>query len=134
MKFKASVKVMRSYDHCHFEVVLGTDEPHDLDGVNEMRKRAALLADEAVRQYQVAKKKEASRSDKQWQVEQFLDSVKRIQEKPETELTPAEAAVMRSHADRSYLQGLEEDSYYYADERDHHFSMLHQFQKTRVGA
>ena len=58
-----SVKVMRSYDYCHFEIVLGQDtignkiqpafNEHD---VNEMRKEAARLVDEGVRQYIEMKK------------------------------------------------------------------------------
>lgn len=54
-KYTASVKVMRSYDYCHFEVNLGTTEPISLDDVDEMRKRAARLADKAVKQYRIAK-------------------------------------------------------------------------------
>lgn len=52
---KASVKVMLSYDYCHFEVCLTSDEEMDLRQANELRKSAQRLADEAVRQYKVAK-------------------------------------------------------------------------------
>jgi hypothetical protein len=48
---QASVKVMRSYDYCHFEVCLSLDKEMTLGEINNMRKDAARLADEAVRQY-----------------------------------------------------------------------------------
>lgn len=53
---KASVKIMRSYDYNHFEVTLSSDEDMTLDEVNEMRKSAARLADQALLQYQLMKK------------------------------------------------------------------------------
>jgi hypothetical protein len=53
-----SVKVMRSYDYCHFEISLGMSgdsESIPLDAVDRLRKDAARLADKAVEQYKVAK-------------------------------------------------------------------------------
>lgn len=62
----ASVKVMRSFDYCHFEVCLSTtleDKPWiqgepkpGVDTVDELRKMAARLADKAVEQYKIAKR------------------------------------------------------------------------------
>lgn len=37
----ATVRVMRSYDYCHFEIVLGSNEDMTTDQVNDMRKEAA---------------------------------------------------------------------------------------------
>lgn len=51
----ANVKVMRSYDYCHFEVVLGSTEATTPELVDELRKTAARLADKAVEQYRIAK-------------------------------------------------------------------------------
>lgn len=50
----ASVKVMRSYDYCHFEICL-SEEVDQLDNVDALRKEAARLADKAVEQYKTAK-------------------------------------------------------------------------------
>lgn len=55
-----SVRVMRSHDYCHFEVILtGTPaegETHvTLGDIDDLRKHAARLADKAVEQYKVAK-------------------------------------------------------------------------------
>lgn len=57
----AGVKVMRSYDYCHFEITLsgslgGTPELERFKAIDEMRKEAARLADKAVEQYKVAKR------------------------------------------------------------------------------
>lgn len=53
---------MRSFDYCHFEVVLGgtinPNEPDDVitaEYVDALRKKAARLADKAVEQYKIAK-------------------------------------------------------------------------------
>ena len=43
---EASVKIMRSYDYNHFEICL-SDDCEDLKAVNELRKSAQRLADEA---------------------------------------------------------------------------------------
>ena len=133
-KYKCSVKIMRSYDYCHFEVCLGTDELMDLDGINQMRKEAALLVDEAVRQYQIAKEKESSRKWNYTQMKGLLDKIKLIESLPESERTPEQAALLRGNADSEFWQTYESEDYYYQDDpyRDHHFSMLRKFQKTIV--
>lgn len=129
----ASVKVMRSYDYCHFEVCL-TEENLNIDGVNELRKYAAILVDEAVRQYRIAKKRETSRESNEWKAEELLRAVERLKQIPESEWTPEQAATMRSYEDREFWDGWEEDCYYYGDnpDRDHHFSMLNKFKQSRV--
>lgn len=133
---QASVKIMRSYDYCHFEVTLGSDDDLTLDQVNELRKQAALLADEAVRQYKVAKAAEAQREQRQWELERSLAHVERITKKSETEWTPEEAALMRAHADGEFWKAYHDNDYFYADDpdREHHFSMLRRFQDTRIKA
>jgi len=132
----ASVKVMRSYDYCHFEVQLGIDEPASIDQVNELRKQAAMLVDEAVRQYRIAKAKEANRISQQYDRDQASKRIARLKEKPEGELTAEEAATLRADADGSFWKGFEDDDYTYSEEaeRDHHFSMLNAFKKATVRA
>jgi len=130
---QASVKVMRSYDYCHFEVSLSSDQDMTLDEVNEMRKQAAVLVDEAVRQYQIAKDKESRRDGRHWQLEEMTKKVKLLKEKPQSDLTVEEAALLRSAADKEFWDGYHEDDYWYDDpERDRHFSMLRQFKEARV--
>ncbi len=52
---KASVKVMLSYNYCHFEVALSSDQEMTLKEINEMRKDAQKLANHAIEQYRTAK-------------------------------------------------------------------------------
>lgn len=51
---KASVKVMLSYDYCHFEICLSSDNDMTLDQVDNLRKDAQRLADKSVSQYKKA--------------------------------------------------------------------------------
>jgi hypothetical protein len=130
---KASVKVMRSYDYCHFEVALSSDDDLTLEQINEMRKDAALLADEAVRQYKIAKKKENKRESLEWEIQRTLERVARIEAKPRSEWTIEEAALMRANADGEFWKDFDQDSYGYDDpEREQHFSMLHQFRDVTL--
>ena len=46
-RYTASVKVMNSYDYGHFEMTLGTTEPVTMAEINEMRKDAQRLVDNA---------------------------------------------------------------------------------------
>lgn len=128
------VKVMRSYDYCHFEVCLPLAEGADLDAVNQRRKEAAILADEAVREYRIAKSKEQSRQAAEWKVEQALERLKRIKELPPSELSVEQAALLRQSADDEFWKRFHEDDYAYEqdEEREHHFSMLRKFKDTVV--
>jgi hypothetical protein len=93
----ASVKVMRSFDYCHFEVTLSSTDATTPEAVDMLRKEAARLADKAVVQYQVAKAAAADRRDisARWRLEQ----AKRT---PENERTPDEKAVIKYHSDEAF--------------------------------
>jgi hypothetical protein len=54
---KASVKVMNSYDYCHFEICLGTDDDCTIEQADALRKEAQRLVDKAIAQYKIAKNK-----------------------------------------------------------------------------
>lgn len=130
---KASVKVMRSFDYCHFEVALASDEEMTIDGVNEMRKQAAILVDEAVRQYKDAKKAERHRESHQFDREHAMEEMKRLQEIPKSDLSVEQAAKLRAYEDREFWKTYDADDYWYDDpEREHHFSMLTRFKDSRV--
>jgi hypothetical protein len=81
----ASVKIMLSYDYCHFEVCKSTDENISDKEINEMRKSVQRLADEAVRQYKVAKERAAKREDGEFKIHNFEAQCKRAMDKPEGE-------------------------------------------------
>ncbi len=64
----ASVKVMRSYDYCHFEVALST-QCSTMGGIDDLRKDAARLVDKAVAQYITAKEAAEVRSGGRWRTQ-----------------------------------------------------------------
>ena len=79
---KGSVKIMLSYDYSHFEVCLGSDEDMSIKQVNELRKQAQRLADEAVRQYHMAKEMAMLRLDILSERKTFLEEIRIIRQKP----------------------------------------------------
>jgi hypothetical protein len=93
----ASVKVMRSHDYCHFEVVLGSSQANTPEAVDELRKAAARLADKAVEQYKIAKlAHERTETIKQsW-------LLKSAEDKPEDERTPKDKAIIKYHSDAAF--------------------------------
>lgn len=103
-KYTVSVKVMRSYDYCHFEVNLGSTEPVTLADADAMRKEAARLADKAVEQYKVAKSAAERRSS-------IAEAWKLIQAKnvPEGERTPEAKAVIKYHSDAAFRSQFDYD-------------------------
>jgi hypothetical protein len=94
----ASVKVMRSYDYCHFEVSL-TFEHESHAAVDEMRKEAARLVDKAVNQYITAKANtqriendEQRKSNLKWN----HDNAMKV---PDSERTPDQKAHIKAYQD-----------------------------------
>ena len=110
---KASVKVMNSYDYCHFEVVLGSDQEMSFDDVDEMRKQAQRLVDKSISQYKIAKERANQRANRKWEREQLLSECKRIEEKPEGERTAEDKAKLKALDDYAYWA---EYNYDYEDE------------------
>ena len=126
---------MRSFDYCHFEVELASDQPLEVLEIDSMRKVCALLVDEAVRQYRIAKECEARRASKQFECQQFIAACERLKATvPQSQLTVEQAAMLRAYADRSFLRDFDQERYLYEDEeREMHFSMLNQFREAKVG-
>lgn len=98
----ASVKIMLSYDYNHFEVCIGNDNDLSITEINEMRKNAQRLADEAVRQYKIAKEKSMKRLNLEYEKNQLLNEIKRIKDKPEPEWTASEKAQIKALEDKEY--------------------------------
>jgi hypothetical protein len=94
---KASVKVMRSYDYCHFEVCLGNDDDMTLEQIDAMRKEAMRLADKAVEQYKVAKEDRSSIDGVEYRIERLAFEANQIKAKPESEWTPEEKAKVKRY-------------------------------------
>lgn len=99
----ASVKVMRSYDYCHFEIVLGRNDAGGLTepvfnehNVDEMRKEAARLVDKAVEQYKIKKNSLQGSFDIESDMDRLRDKYKVFSEsKPKDCWTPEEKAIKK---------------------------------------
>ena len=99
----ASVKVMRSYDYCHFEVCLGVADNSTIDEVNEMRKEAMRLADQAVEQYKTARKAESFKLNLEEDFRVLRKKADVILENiPKSEWTPEQQAVVKKAEDHLF--------------------------------
>lgn len=107
----ASVKVMNSYDYCHFEVALSA-ENMTLEEVDALRKDAQRLVDKAIKQYKIAKRAAVLVPDAEME-----RVVKGIKEKyPESEWSPEQKAFVKEYEDRCFASQYDyEDDW---DERD----------------
>ena len=118
----ASVKVMRSHDYCHFEVILGC--AHDANGnpvslslaeIDELRKTAARLADKAVEQYNIAKSNAEKLLGEKYSRDILVSRMKTIEDKAEGDRTVREQAELKAYRDEAYVASREYD---YEDQWD----------------
>jgi hypothetical protein len=114
---KGSVKIMLSYDYSHFEIALSSDAEMDAKGVNDLRKTAQRLADEAVRQYKRAKEAAATRASGASERAYFLREVESIQKLPEEDRTVRQIAVLKKYQDDNWESQFTDD-YDYDDDKD----------------
>lgn len=98
----ASVKVMRSFDYCHFEVVLGSSVETTVEAVDALRKTAARLVDKAVDQYKVAKNNAQLLENDARGLETLHYRHRDVLEKPEGERTPEDVALLKAIDDRAH--------------------------------
>lgn len=110
---KASAKVMLSHDYCHFEVCLSSDQEMTLQEVNELRKGAQRLADEAVRQYKIAKEVAQKRIRMLGERQQMYAEVKQYEGLPESEWPERIKAINKTLQDVEYW---EKGAYDYEDD------------------
>lgn len=100
---KGAVKVMLSYDYCHFEVALSSDVDMTTDQIDEMRKEAMRLVDKAVHQYKVAKRNIDYSKYNTSLRKKLEQDVKIIKENfPKSEWTEAQKATVKSLEDFKY--------------------------------
>ena len=114
---KGSVKIMLSYDYNHFEIALASDEEMSVASVNDLRKTAQRLADEAVRQYKRAKEAAANRAQGKQHKEYFLQEIKRIEKTGEEDRTVRDLAMLKQYQDENW-QAQFEDDYDYDDDAE----------------
>lgn len=113
----ASVKIMLSYDYCHFEVCLSTsDENLSKEYVDDMRKECQRLADKAVKQYRIAKSAAQAKLTSRSEVKYLRREVDIIRKFPPEEWTPDQKAMVKTLEDHEFL--LEHDYDYQDDWED----------------
>jgi len=99
----ASVKVMRSYDYCHFEINLSSDGIQSLQDINELRISAAKLVDHAVDQYKEMKKHLDQLKNNQFERDNLRRQVTAIKENfPKSEWTPEQRAKIKHLTDMEH--------------------------------
>lgn len=111
----AAVKVMRSHDYCHFEVVLSSSAANTPAAVDELRKAAARLADKAVAQYRVAKRNAQRLLEEAGQREYVTSRIEEIRKKVEGDRTVREQAELKAYDDERWAASR---AYDYEDDWD----------------
>lgn len=111
----ASVKVMLSYNFCHFEISKHTDQDLSDKEINELRKDVQRLADESVRQYIIAKTKASERTCRRSEKLELEEEVKKIKNLPASEWSATQKAKVKALEDHDYW--IEHD-YDYEDDDD----------------
>ena len=106
----ASVKVMNSYDYCHFEVALSIENTEIAD-VDALRKEAQRLVDKAIRQYKIAKRVAAIDRTPSPELDRKVKAVR--ENFPQSEWTPEQQAMVKEFEDRNFRSSL---SYDYQDD------------------
>ena len=113
----ASVKIMLSYDYCHFEISKSTDEIVSDKEINEMRKDVQRLADEAVRQYKVAKEYAAKRMDSEYMMKNFEAECRKINRKDAGDRTIKETAMLKQYKNEKWQEQFEYNYNYEDDDK-----------------
>lgn len=113
----ASVKVMQSYNYCHFEASMTLENESGLTAhnIDAARKDCQRLTDKAVKQYQKAKEMAAKRNDGQYQMENFRSECERIKKKDEHDRTLKEIAMLNQYEDENWQSQFDYD-YDYEDD------------------
>lgn len=104
IKKSASVKVMLSYDYCHFEtsMSLENDEGVSVKEIDEARKECQRLAYKAAGQYRTAKEMAAKRVDGKYQMQNFQSMCETIKKKEEHDRTLKEIAMLKQYEDENW--------------------------------
>lgn len=118
----ASVKVMQSYNYCHFEasMALENDNGLSMQDIDSARKNCQRLTDKAVGQYQKAKEAAAKRSNNEYEKKVFLSQIESIKKKEEHDRTIKEIAMLKQYEDENW-QAQFNYEYDYEDDEDYGF-------------
>jgi D-tyrosyl-tRNA(Tyr) deacylase len=106
---------MLSYDYNHFEVILSAPDDASFRAINELRKNANRLCNEAIRQFRVAKEKAQKQASLMGEKRILADEVREIEAIPEGERTATQKAKVKALADHDYWT---QNQYDFDDDRD----------------
>ncbi|MFI5404872.1 MAG: hypothetical protein ACHQ1D_00015 [Nitrososphaerales archaeon] len=113
----ASVKVMLSYNYCHFEssMSLENDEGVSLKEIDEARKNCQRLSDKAIEQYKKHAEQIAKRTNSNYDKEKFESDCKKIKCKCEQDRTIKEIAMLKTYENDQWQKQFDYD-YDYEDD------------------
>lgn len=100
----ASVKVMLSYDYCHFEASMSLENENGIpiEDIDNARKQCNRLANKAVEQYKIYKRAAQKRVNSKYERESFESSCKQIALKNPEDRTVKEIAMLKQYEDENW--------------------------------
>lgn len=115
----ASVKVMQSYNYCHFEasMSLENDEGLTMTDIDSARKDCQRLTDKAVKQYKAAKTHESRRATLASEKRLLESEVSSIKSRDESTWTVTDKAKIKALSDHNWNMQFD-----YEDEEDDYYS------------
>jgi hypothetical protein len=117
---QATVKVMLSYDYCHFEIsktIEGDDAGHGYQNdltqkdIDDARKDCQRLADKAVGQYRTAKEMATKRLGNSYERMQLEKEVREIKQKKDEFVTPEDKAKIKTLEDYNHYNYMDDEDY-----------------------
>lgn len=119
---QSTVKVMLSYDYCHFEVSktivneVNADSVFTAPGltqneIDDVRKDCQRLADKAVGQYRTAKEMAAKRLGSSYERMQLEKEVREIKQKKDEYITPEDKAKIKAIEDYNHYNYMDDEAY-----------------------
>lgn len=118
----ASVKVMQSYNYCHFEacMTLESDKGLTVQEIDEARKTCQRLTNKAIGQYQQGKQVAANRNDAGIKIRAFKQEIEFIQKKDPNDRTMREIGMLKQFEQENW-EAQFEDNYDYDDDDKYNF-------------
>ena len=108
----ATVKVMLSYDYCHFEISKQIEgEGITQIDIDNARKDCQRLADKAVGQYRTAKDLASKRLGNSYERMQLEKEVALIKQKKEEFITPEDKAKVKALEDYNHYNYMDDEDY-----------------------
>lgn len=101
---KGNVRVMLSYDYCHFEFQLGSEEDACLEDMDNLRKEAMRLADKAIAQYKQAKQAAQDMLSEEQDRQTLTRLVEKIHLLPPDTWTPTQKAQVKALEDWHFMR------------------------------